>query len=145
MTPTNLAQIMELYQSMLTDSQLDNVFEVTNAYIKICNLQTEIFCDVESPHYLVRTYFFMMNGRKDGKETNITALANFHGISRAAMLRKLRAWEADGKLSMVKQSKETVIYGTSESLQKMYEYIKRVQLCFSVVRSDVRNDRMSPK
>ena len=129
--PQNSVETMALYKSLMTIDDIDHVFEVTDMYMKICELQTQIFCDVESPHYLVRTYFFMTHGRKNGLEANITSLANFHGISRAAMLRKLRAWEAEGRVKLVKRSKETVVYGNEEGLLKMIEYIKKLQDFFT--------------
>jgi len=126
----SIVEVMDLYRTMLDKCDLENVFMVTDRYIKICDLQVEIFCDEESPHYLVRTYFFIIQGRKNHKETNVTSLANFHGISRASMLRKLRAWEVDGKVSLVKKGNETVVYGNANSLKKICEYIKRFQLSF---------------
>ena len=132
--PESIVEAMDLYRSMLDKYDMENVFTITDRYIKICNLQTEIFCDEESPHYLVRTYFFIIQGRKAHKETNVTSLANFHGISRASMLRKLRAWEADGKLSLVKRTNETVVYGNATALKKMCEYIDRLQNFFTPIK-----------
>ena len=132
--PKTIIQAMDLYRTMLDSCDMENVFEVTDMYIKICQLQTEIFCDEESPHHLVRTYFFIIQGRKNHKETNVTSLANFHGISRASMLRKLRAWEDDGKVTLVKTRKETVVYGNAIALKKMCEYIDRFQNFFTPIK-----------
>lgn len=133
--PTNIAETLDLYRNVLGAEEMENIFHVSESYLKICDLQKEIFEGVEHAHTLMRTYFFIVQGRRHGKETNVTSLAHFHGISRSSMLRRLRSWEKLEKITLVKHRNETVVYGYATALHDIAEYIDRFQGYFTPVHS----------
>jgi len=120
------ASVKDFYDKMPDSCDMDNVFLMTNSYLKMCELQKQVLKDVDCPFTLMRTYFFLVSGRKHNRKTNVTTLANFHRTSRATMMRKLKKWETQNKITLVKRDKETNVYGTPESFLLVCQYINKL-------------------